>query len=697
MESLKKQLQYGEQTLTIETGHIARQANGSAYVTMGGTVVLVTAVAKENAESGKDFLPLTVNYQERTYAAGKIPGGFFKREGKPTETETLNSRLIDRPLRPLFPEGFYNDVQVVATVLSHDTETDPDIPAMIGASAALALSGIPIKEPMAAARVGYKDGQYLLNPSSSQLEQSQLDLVVAGTQDNVLMVESEASELPEDVMLEAVMHGSGQMQPVIDVINDMAKEHGKPRWDWQPPEYDQLLADKIAQVAEDRVKEAYQITDKLERKRRVDEIKKDVVDNLADEENGPSEDKVADYFSELEANVVRYQVMNQQQRIDGRQAWEVRPIDVDTGFLPRAHGSAVFTRGETQAIVTATLGSERDAKIIDDLWGERKEPFMLHYNFPPYCVGEVGFMGAPKRREIGHGSLAKRSLKAVVPSMEDFPYVLRAVSEITESNGSSSMATVCGTSLALMDAGVPLKAPVAGVAMGLMKQGDQHMVLTDILGDEDHLGDMDFKVAGTEQGVTSLQMDIKISGITRQIMHEALTQARQGRMHVLNVMNKHLDKPRSELSPYAPRIMTLQINPEKIRDVIGKGGATIREITEETGATIDITDEGLVKIWASDGEAGEKAKEKVKDLTAEAKVGEVYQGKITKVLDFGAFVNILPGQDGLLHISQIAEERIENIHDRLEQGQTVNVKVIEIDRQGRIKLSMKSIEAHAEA
>jgi len=694
LQTFKKELQYGEQTLTIETGILARQADGAALVRLGETVVLVTAVAKKEAEEGKNFLPLTVNYQERTYAAGKIPGGFFKREGKPTETETLNSRLIDRPLRPLFPEGYYNETQVVATVLSHDTETDPDIPAIIGAATAIELSGIPIVTPMAAARVGYIDGNYVLNPSSSQLDNSSLDLVVAGTEESVLMVESEANELSEQVMLEAVMYGSQQMHSVIQAIRELAQQAGKPKWQMDQPHYDQLLADKISQLAEDKVKEAYQITDKLERKHALDQIKQQVVEAYCtDEEGAPTKDKVGEYFSELEESVVRRQVMETERRIDSRSTWEVRPIDIQTSLLPRAHGSAVFTRGETQAIVTATLGSERDAKIIDDLWGERKEPFMLHYNFPPYCVGEVGFIGAPKRREIGHGNLAKRALKAVMPSHEDFPYVLRAVSEITESNGSSSMATVCGTSLAMMDAGVPLKAPVAGVAMGLMKQGDQYSILTDILGDEDHLGDMDFKVAGTRQGVTAFQMDIKIAGITRQIMHDALKQAYQARMHVLKVMNQNLSQPREQLSPHAPRIMTMQINPEKIRDVIGKGGATIREITEETGATIDISDEGLVRIWANDSQAGEAAKKRVKELTAEAKVGETYQGKISKVLDFGAFVNILPGQDGLLHISQIAEERVENIHDRLKQGQIVNVKVLEIDRQGRIKLSMKSLDS----
>ncbi len=694
MKPITQEFKFGNQNVKLETGVVARQADGAVMVTIGETVVLVTAVARKEVQEGQNFLPLTVNYQEKTYAAGKIPGGYFKREGRPTELETLVSRLIDRPLRPLFPKSFYHDTQVIATVISHDCENDADIAAMLGASAALMISGVPFEGPIAAARVGYIDGKFIINPTFTERKTSDLDLVVAGTKDAILMVESEAKELPESTMLEAVMHGHKQMQVAIEAIEKLAKQAGKPKWGWVPAERNQLLADKVAHIAEDGIRAAYKVADKMERDVVLSNLKAEVIEKLCtDEEDASNEREVCDEFSALEKSVVRSDILAGNKRIDGRDNQTVRPITIDSRLLPRVHGSALFTRGETQAVVAATLGSERDARIVDNIWGEEKETFMLHYNFPPYCVGETGFMSGPKRREIGHGNLAKRGLQAVMPTLEEFPYTIRVVSEITESNGSSSMASVCGTSLALMDAGVPVKAPVSGVAMGLVKEGDDYVVLTDIMGSEDHLGDMDFKVAGTAAGVTALQMDIKISGLTQGIMFEALEQANKARMHILGEMNKHMSKPKDKVSKHAPCVLSMSINPDKIRDVIGRGGATIRELTEETGTTIDITDEGLVKIWAPDGEAGEAAKKKIEDLTAEAVVGEIYEGKIAKILDFGAFVNILPGQDGLLHISQISEERIENIHDHLDEGQMVKVKVLEIDRQGRIKLSMKAINA----
>ncbi len=687
-----KEFQYGEHTVKLETGRIARQAPGAVWVEMGDTVVLVTAVGRKEADPSRPFFPLTVNYQERTYAAGKVPGGFFKREGQPTEKETLTSRLIDRPIRPLFPEGFTNEVQVIATVMSASPDIDPDVPAMIGASAALSLSGMPFQGPIGCARVGYKDGQYLLNPSHSQLEESQLNLVVAGTQDAVLMVESEAETLSEQVMLDAVMHGHEQMQMVIGAIDELVAEAGQPKWDWQPPAPDTELAAAVKSQCEQGIESAYQIADKIERQDRVAEVRQAAIDALASDE-GWTRDDVKGAFGDLEKKIVRNRVIEGEPRIDGRDTRTVRPIEVHTGVLPRTHGSALFTRGETQALVTTTLGTGRDAKFVEALEGEYRDRFLLHYNFPPYCVGETGFMGAPKRREIGHGKLAKRGIAGVMPSDEDFPYVIRAVSEITESNGSSSMASVCGTSLALMDAGVPIKAPVAGIAMGLVKEGDDFAVLSDILGDEDHLGDMDFKVAGSEDGVTALQMDIKIEGITREIMQQALEQAREGRLHILEIMNAELNTARSELSEHAPRFITVKIDPEKIAAVIGKGGSVIRSITEETGATIDIEDDGLIKIASSDKSAAEEARRRIEQLTAEIEVGSIYEGKVSKIMDFGAFVNILPGKDGLVHISQISNERVQSVSDKLTEGDTVRVKVLEVDKQGRVRLSMKAVDA----
>jgi len=688
-----KSFQYGDHTVTIETGHIARQANGAVTVNMGGTVVLVTAVAKR-LDVPKDFFPLTVNYQERTYAAGRIPGGFFKREGRPSEKETLTSRLIDRPIRPLFPEGFTDEVQVVATVLSMNPEVDPDIPSMIGASAALAISGIPFDGPIGAARVGYKNGQFLLNPTISQLSDSDLDLVVAGTEQAVLMVESEAKLLPEEVMLEAVMFGHREMQAVISVVKELAAEVGKPRWDWQPPAKNEALIKALAEIAEQRLNEAYRISEKQARHAAIEEIRAEVLAKLVTgDENGFDEKDVLNAFKDLEKNIVRGRILAGERRIDGRDTRTVRPISIKVGLLPRTHGSALFTRGETQALVVTTLGTGRDAQIIDAIEGERKEAFMLHYNFPPYSVGEVGMMGSPKRREIGHGRLAKRGVQAVMPSQEEFPYVIRVVSEITESNGSSSMASVCGTSLSLMDAGVPIKQPVAGIAMGLIMEGDKFAVLSDILGDEDHLGDMDFKVAGAADGVTALQMDIKIQGITREIMQIALEQAKEGRLHILNEMNKVIQAPRNEMSEFAPRLITMRIDPEKIRDVIGKGGVTIRALTEETGTSIDIQDDGTVTIASVDKAKGEEARRRIELLTADVEVGRVYEGRVTKLMDFGAFVNILPGRDGLVHISQISDERVENVSDKLKEGQMVKVKVLEVDRQGRVRLSMKAVDA----
>ena len=685
---------YGRHSLTLETGEIARQASGAVMVSMEDTVVLVTVVGKKQADAGKDFLPLTVDYQERTYAAGKIPGGFFKREGRPSEKEILTSRLIDRPIRPLFPDGFYNEVQVVATVMSSNNEVDSDILAMIGTSAALAISGIPFNGPIGAARVGYIDGQYVLNPTATELKSSNLNLVVAGTQQAVLMVESEAEELSEDVMLGAVVYGHEQMQTVINVINEMVDEAGAPLWDWQPPAKDQALATRIAELAESDLNAAFQIKQKQARSEAIDNIWKRVFAEVGvGTEGGPDGNAVKEICFALESKIVRGQILNGEPRIDGRDTRTVRPITIRTGVLPRTHGSALFTRGETQALVVATLGTSRDEQIIDALQGEYRERFMLHYNMPPYATGETGRVGSPKRREIGHGRLAKRALLAVLPTPEEFAYSLRVVSEITESNGSSSMASVCGGCLALMDAGVPMKGHVAGIAMGLIKEGNRFAVLSDILGDEDHLGDMDFKVAGTERGVTALQMDIKITGITKEIMHAALVQAREGRMHILGKMRQVVDSPRTELSAYAPRMITIKIKPEKIRDVIGKGGAVIRAITEETGTTIDIEDDGTVTIACVSSEGGEMAKKRIEELTADVEVGRVYEGTVLKLLDFGAIVSVLPGRDGLLHISQIANERVNSVADHLKEGQAVRVKVLEADDKGRLRLSMKAVAA----
>ncbi len=692
MNPIKKTFQFGDQTVTLETGEIARQASGTVLVNMNDTVVMVTAVGMKEAQPGRDFFPMTVDYQEKTYAAGKIPGGFFKREGRPSEKETLTCRLIDRPLRPLFPKGFQNEVQIVATVVSMNTEVDPDIPALIGASAAVSISGMPFAGPIGAARVGYIDGEYVLNPTFSQLKDSDLDLVVAGTENAVLMVESEANMLSEEVMLGSVVYGHEQMQCVIKAINEFAAEVNNEAWDWKAPETDESLADKVSAECGGAVGEAYTIANKLERQDKLSAIRATTVEALVgDDENSPAEGDVRGAISKLEKKTVRSRIIAGEKRIDGRDTKTVRPITVRTGVLPRTHGSVVFTRGETQALVVATLGTGRDAQIIDAIEGERKDHFMLHYNFPPSCVGEVGRVGTPKRREIGHGRLAKRGVMAVMPSQEEFPYVIRVVSEITESNGSSSMASVCGTSLSLMDAGVPIKAPVAGIAMGLIKEGDDFAVLTDILGDEDHLGDMDFKVAGTTEGVTALQMDIKIDGITTEIMSQALEQAKDGRMFILDEMAKTISTHRETMSEFAPRLITFKINPEKIRDVIGKGGATIRSITEETGATIEVDDDGIVKISSVDKSASDEARRRVELVTAEVEVGTVYEGKVAKIMDFGAFVNILPGKDGLVHISQISDERVENVSDKLSEGDKIQVKVLEVDRQGRIRLSMKAV------
>jgi len=685
---------YGAHKVTIETGRLARQADGAVVVTMGDTVVLVTAVGRREAVAGRDFFPLTVNYVEKTYAAGKIPGGFFKREGRPSEKETLTSRLIDRPLRPLFPEGFFNEVQVVANVLSLDPEIDSDIPSLIGASAAVAVSGIPFASPIGAARVGYKDGKYLLNPTATQVKtESDLDLVVAGTQDAVLMVESEAKGLSEEVMLGAVLFGHKEMQAAIAAINKLAAEAGKPRWNWKAAEENAALQQAVAAQAKSALEAAYSTVVKQSRVAKLAEIRQKTQEALAGGEKPQfTKEQVGTTLHDLEYRLVRDMILDGKPRIDGRDLKTVRPIRIEVGALPRTHGSAIFTRGETQALVTTTLGTGRDAQIIDALAGERREPFMLHYNFPPFSVGETGFMGSPKRREIGHGNLARRGIMAVMPDLETFPYVLRVVSEILESNGSSSMASVCGTSLALMDAGVPIKAPVAGVAMGLVKEGDRFAVLTDILGDEDHLGDMDFKVAGTATGVTALQMDIKINGITPEIMKVALEQAKAGRLHILGEMNKVLDKPRAEMSTWAPTIVTIKIDPEKIRDVIGKGGSVIRQITEETGATIDIENDGTVKIASVDGASGREALRRIEMITADVEVGRIYEGKVVRLMDFGAFVAILPGRDGLVHISQISDERVERVSDKLKEGDVVRVKVLEVDRQGRVRLSMRGVE-----
>jgi polyribonucleotide nucleotidyltransferase len=689
---IRKQFKYGDYQVTFETGEIARQADAAVMVDMAGTVVLVTAVGKKEASPETDFFPLTVNYQEKAYAAGRIPGGFFKREGRPSEKETLTARLIDRPIRPLFPDGFTHDVQVVATVLSLNPEVDPDIPSLLGASAALTLSGMPFQGPIAAARVGYINDQYVLNPTASDLDDSMLDLVVAGTARAVLMVESEASMLPEDVMLGAVVFGHEQMQVAIEAIRELAEAAGVKPWDWTPPADNEALLQAVKDQAEAAIGTAYRIADKQARQQAVKEARKAAVAALV--ANGQyAESAVRGIFEKLEYDIVRSRILDEAQRIDGRDLTTVRPITIRTGVLPRTHGSALFTRGETQALVVATLGTGRDAQLIDAIEGEYKESFMLHYNFPPYCVGEIGPIGSPKRREIGHGRLAKRGVQAVMPDPDEFPYVIRVVSEITESNGSSSMASVCGTSLALMDAGVPTEAPVAGIAMGLIKEGDRFAVLSDIMGDEDHLGDMDFKVAGSRDGITALQMDIKIDGITAEIMRQALEQAKAGRLHILDKMEQALPAPRQEMSDYAPRIMSFTIDPSKIRDVIGKGGATIRAITEETGASIDITDDGVVKVASVDKEAGMEARRRIEAITAEVEVGKTYEGRVARLMDFGAFVTILPGKDGLVHISQISDEHVEKVSDKLAEGDIVKVKVLEIDRQGRVRLSMKAVES----
>jgi len=689
----KKSFQYGPHTLSIETGEMARQASAAVVVKFGDTVVLCTAVAAKKATPGRDFFPLTVNYQEKTYAAGRIPGGFFKREGRPTEKETLTSRLIDRPIRPLFPDGFYHEVQVVTTVVSLDPEIDADIPAMIGASAALALSGAPFNGPIGAARVGYADGQYILNPTAKQLKESALHLVVAGTKDGVMMVESQADRLSEDVMLGSVVFGHEQMQVVVNAINELVKECGKTRWDWKQGTATAELEAAVSAAAHGSLSDAYRIIEKQARYTRVGEIKKAVIEQLsAGEAPKFTADQVDDQLYKLESNIVRERILSGEPRIDGRDSTTVRPITIKVGVLPRTHGSALFTRGETQALVVTTLGTGRDAQLIDALDGERREPFMLHYNFPPFSVGETGMMSGPKRREIGHGNLARRGVAAVMPDMEKFPYVVRVVSEILESNGSSSMASVCGASLAMMDAGVPLKAPVAGVAMGLVLEGKRFKVITDILGDEDHLGDMDFKVAGTKDGVTTLQMDIKVEGITPEIMKIALEQAKAGRLHILGEMEKVLSTPREKMSEWAPSIITMKIDPEKIRDVIGKGGAVIRQITEETGTTIDIENDGTVKIASVNGSAGREAQARIELITADVEVGRIYEGRVARLMDFGAFVTILPGRDGLVHISQISNDRVERVADMLNEGDLVKVKVLEVDRQGRVRLSMKDLD-----
>ena len=694
---VRKSFQYGSHTVTLETGIIARQATGSVLISMQDTVLLATVVAKKEAKEGQDFFPLTVHYQEKAYAAGRIPGGYFKREGRPTEKETLTSRLIDRPIRPLFPEGFKNEVQIVVTAMSSDPEVQSDVPAMIGASAALAIAGVPFGGPIGAARVGYKDGEYVLNPSLKNLEGSKLNLVVAGTKNAVLMVESEADMLSEEIMLGAVEFGHQQMQVVIQAIQEFAAEAEVASWDWKPSEASKELTHKIAQFAEANLRDAYQIKEKAKRQDRIKEITDQAALEFAnkDADGEPSEHHVRDLVHELESKVVRGRILASEPRIDGRNNTTVRPISIELGVLPRAHGSALFTRGETQALVVTTLGTERDAQTIEDMEGERHDEFMLHYNFPPYSVGETGMMSGPKRREIGHGKLAKRALAAVVPNLKIFPYVLRVVSEITESNGSSSMASVCGGSLSLMDAGVPIKAPVAGIAMGLIKEGDAFAILTDILGDEDHLGDMDFKVAGSREGVTALQMDIKIDGITKEIMQKALEQAKHARIHILNIMDQALPTAREEVSIHAPQLITMRVHPDKIREIIGKGGATIRQLTEETRTTIDISDDGMVKIGAMNIEDGQAAKKRIEAIIAELEVGKIYEGKIVKLVDFGAFVEVLPGKQGMVHISQIREERVENIRDELSEGQIVTVKVVEVDRQGRVRLSIKDAKVVA--
>jgi polyribonucleotide nucleotidyltransferase len=689
---IKKTFQYGVHEVTLETGEIARQAGGAVLVNMADTIVMVTVVGMKKADPSRPFFPLTVDYIEKTYAAGKIPGGFFKREGRPSEKETLTCRLIDRPIRPLFPKGFMNEVQVVATVISMNTDIDPDIPALIGASAAISISGLPFNGPIGAARIGYKDGEYILNPSISELADSDLDLVVAGTDKAVLMVESEANRLSEEVMLGSVVYGHEQLQTVVQAIKEFSAEVNTTPWEWAAPEADLSLADLVSNQSTAAITEAYAIADKLDRQDKLSAVRSDAVAALvSDLEGSPSESAVREAFGKLEKKIVRDRIISGERRIDGRDTRTVRPIAIRTGLLPRTHGSALFTRGETQAIVVTTLGTGRDAQIIDAIEGTRKENFMMHYNFPPSSVGECGRVGTPKRREIGHGRLAKRGVQAVMPSVDDFPYVIRVVAEITESNGSSSMASVCGASLSMMDAGVPLKSPVAGIAMGLIKEDAGFAVLSDILGDEDHLGDMDFKVAGTTDGITALQMDIKIDGITTEIMQKALEQAKDGRLFILNEMSKVITQGREEISEFAPRLVTFKINPEKIRDVIGKGGSTIRAITEETGASIEIDDDGIVKIASVEKAAGDEARRRVEMVIAEVEVGTIYEGKVAKIMDFGAFVNILPGKDGLVHISQISDERVENVSDKLKEGDMVKVKVLEVDRQGRIRLSMKAV------
>ncbi|RUO34538.1 polyribonucleotide nucleotidyltransferase [Aliidiomarina soli] len=689
MNPITKQFQYGRHTVTLETGAIARQASGAVLASIDDTAVLVTVVGKKDVNEGMDFFPLTVNYQERTYAAGKIPGGFFKREGRPTENETLTSRLIDRPIRPLFPDGFKNEVQVIATVVSLNPEIAPDIVALLGTSAALAVSGLPFNGPIGAARVGVVNNEYVLNPTSTELTESNLDLVVAGTEAAVLMVESEANLLSEEAMLGAVMYGHEQMQAAVTAIKEFAAEVNTPSWDWQPPAVDNELKSAVKELAEAKIGEAYLVTDKSERRDKLNVVRSEMMEALAAKFEELDQKAAGNFFHDLESDVVRSRIIKGEPRIDGREPDMVRALDMSTGVLPRTHGSAVFTRGETQALVVATLGTERDGQNIDEIMGARTERFMLHYNFPPYSVGETGFVGSPKRREIGHGRLAKRGVMAVMPNSDEFPYTIRVVSEITESNGSSSMASVCGTSLALMDAGVPIKASVAGIAMGLVKEGDDYVVLSDILGDEDHLGDMDFKVAGSRDGVTALQMDIKIEGITKDIMEKALAQARAARLHILNVMDEALSGARDEVSSYAPRFHMMKINPEKIRDVIGKGGAVIRELTESTNTNIEIDDDGMIKIAATSEEDAKAAVARIEAITADVEVGRIYQGKVARIVDFGAFVTVLPGKDGLVHISQISDERVENVADHMSVGDTVAVKVLEIDRQGRVRLSMK--------
>ena len=694
MAKITKTFQYGKHTVTLETGEIARQASGAVIVNVDDTVLLVTAVAAKSAREGQDFFPLTVDYVEKFYAGGRIPGGFFKREGRPTEKETLISRLIDRPIRPLFPEDYKNEVQIIAQVISLNPEVDGDIPALIGASAALSLAGTPFQGPIGAAKVGYKDGQYILNPTATELKESQLELVVAGTSGAVLMVESEAALLSEDVMLGAVTFGHREMQKVINAINELTVEAGTKPSDWVAPAKNTALIAALKEAVGGQLVEAFKIHDKLQRRDAIAAIKKDVTEQLAGrmESEGWDKAELSKEFGELEYRTMRDSVLDTKVRIDGRALDTVRPIAVKAGVLPRTHGSALFTRGETQAIVVTTLGTARDGQIIDAVSGEYKEHFLFHYNFPPFSVGECGRFGAPKRREIGHGRLAKRGVLAVMPTMEEFPYTIRVVSEITESNGSSSMASVCGSSLALMDAGVPVKAPVAGIAMGLVKEGDRYVVLSDILGDEDHLGDMDFKVAGSAEGISALQMDIKIDGITEEIMRAALAQAKQGRLHILGEMSKALTTPRAELSEFAPRLITMKIHPDKIREVIGKGGSVIQAITKETGTQIDIQDDGTITIASVNGAAGQAAKARIEQITSDVEPGRIYEGKVAKIMDFGAFVTIAPGKDGLVHVSQISNERVEKVSDKLKEGDVVKVKVLEVDEQGRIRLSMKAVD-----